>query len=488
MKVSDESGNKDWENLLNKLMGDLKTAQKAPSRVKKQSGQDRGSSQIETSKPVKYTKEISLEDFKPGGEWEIGLQKLIDEAAEQEKSAKDGVGISDHKDDDSVSAYFRNIRSSGIPLLTKEDEVRLAKIIEDGKMEILRILLETEFVRWEIKELSEKIRRGEVEAEDVLDDLSDENENEDGTGEENRKEMLQETADKLLQVHKLLIKKSRQLADETIRLFISLGINSEIIARWTERVKAVKEGRVTEIERRVEKAKKDFAEANLRLVISVAKHHLNRGLDLADLIQEGNRGLLKAVDRFEWRRGNKFSTYATWWIRQAITRAIADQSRLIRVPVHMVEALNKMTRAKRELSRELEHSPTPEEIAERASLPVAKVKKLLEIRDPLSLDAPLGEEGDYTLGDSVEDTSTPSADEFTEESFLREKIEAVLNTLSPKEKDIIRLRFGLGCKEHTLDEVGKKYAVTRERIRQIEAKALGKLKQPLRGARLKPFH
>ena len=291
------------------------------------------------------------------------------------------------------------------------------------------------------------------------------------------------------------LKKIGTPPDELLNMEKTIKVHNQIIKRvesetnmTTKALEKILE-KVEEGEGKARAAKQELIEANLRLVVSIAKKYTNRGLQFLDLIQEGNIGLMKAVDKFEYQRGYKFSTYATWWIRQAITRAIADQARTIRIPVHMIETINKLIRTSRYLVQELGREPMPEEIAEKMELPLEKVRKVLKIaKEPISLETPIGEEEDSYLGDFIEDKKILSPSDAVISLNLSEQTRKVLSTLTPREEKVLRMRFGIGEKaDHTLEEVGRDFEVTRERIRQIEAKALRKLRHPSRSKKLKAF-
>ena len=442
------------------------------------------------------------------------------------------------KGEDPVRLYLKEIGK--VPLLTAQQEVQIGRRIEVGQIALRRALSGIPMAVRALLDVGDRLRHGEMPADDVMvlaeggelepkavrpvqlafarvrrlerkivrleESLTDKRRSAAsraavlrtiGVHREAIQKIVAEMPLKPALIDDLVGKMRRHcrrlndLADE-VRRNRTAGGTRELKQREQEaglprKTLGVLLQQIEESDRTVRQAKRELMEANLRLVVSVAKRYLGSDLSLLDLVQEGNIGLMKAVDRFQYRRGFKFSTYATWWIRQAITRAIADHSRTIRIPVHMVETLNRISRVNRNMINEIGREPTPEELAQRTGVPAKKVRLILESsRKPLSLETPIGE--DSELGDFLEDKSAGSPNDSLLNQDLTTQVERALAMLSPKEKEILRLRFGIGEEgEHTLEEVGKRFAVTRERIRQIEAKALRKLRHPLRGRNLRAF-
>ncbi|MHB8055746.1 MAG: RNA polymerase sigma factor RpoD [Candidatus Aminicenantales bacterium] len=451
---------------------------------------------------------------------------------------------------DPVKLYLREM--GNISLLTREGEIAIAREIERGEKAIIKALSKTRLVLNEVLSLEERIKVDPMVITEVF-DVSEDDIAEGKLEEKKKLILskvkkikdLGRKLDKIPNTRRAVFTRSRiivvmseQIRDLNMRasqqeriigiLRTRLRIINDLEERSEElesaRSKARKKATIQEIEPQIkdlakrlraaqkeigldaphlrkiiraittgkkisDQAKKELVAANLRLVVSIAKKYSNRGLQFLDLIQEGNMGLMKAVDKFEYRRGYKFSTYATWWIRQAITRAIADQARTIRIPVHMIETINKLIRISRQLVQEIGREPTSEEIAKKMDMPVGKVRKIIKIaQEPISLETPIGEEEDSHLGDFIEDKVMPSPPDAVIHINLREQIEEALKSLTEREAKVLKMRFGLGDgNEHTLEEVGQQFKVTRERIRQIEAKALRKLKHPSRSKKLRSF-
>jgi len=451
---------------------------------------------------------------------------------------------------DPVKLYLREMGT--ISLLTREGEIAIAREIERGEKSIIKALSKTRLVLNEVLGLEEKIKTDPIIIQEVF-DVSEDDIAEGKLEEKKKEILakIKKIKDLSHKLDKISLAKKYVLSRSRIIVLMSSLIR-DLNLRSTEREKIIDTLRdrlrvINELEEKKEEielilaktrkkkeneefqlklkeaqknlrafqkeigldaqnlrktirtittgkkisdqAKKELVAANLRLVVSIAKKYSNRGLQFLDLIQEGNMGLMKAVDKFEYRRGYKFSTYATWWIRQAITRAIADQARTIRIPVHMIETINKLVRVSRSLVQEVGREPSSEEIAKKMDLPVSKVRKIIKIaQEPISLETPIGEEEDSHLGDFIEDKVMPSPPDTVIHINLREQIEEALKSLTEREAKVLKMRFGLGDgNEHTLEEVGQQFKVTRERIRQIEAKALRKLKHPSRSKKLKSF-
>ena len=358
-----------------------------------------------------------------------------------------------------------------------EDKIKVLRVIADQKKHVLEkqeITEQLKDVEYTEAQLDEMINRLEKSGIDVLEPLPDDDDID--------AEILESAEEVEIEKVDLSVPEGVGIEDP-VRMYLK-EIGKVPLLTAEEEIELAKR-----MEAGDEEAKKKLAEANLRLVVSIAKRYVGRGMLFLDLIQEGNLGLLKAVEKFDYRKGYKFSTYATWWIRQAITRAIADQARTIRIPVHMVETINKLIRVSRQLLQELGREPTSEEIAEEMNMPVERVREILKIsQEPVSLETPIGEEEDSHLGDFIQDENVPVPADAAASALLREQLQEVLETLTEREQKVLRLRFGLDDgRTRTLEEVGKEFNVTRERIRQIEAKALRKLRHPSRSRKLKDY-
>lgn len=436
-----------------------------------------------------------------------GKAAAAEDVAEEKGKVLEVEGI-----EDPVRIYMKEM--GAVSLLNREEEVVLAKEIEDGRNELKRLTLSSPFAAREVLRIAKRINEDKASIRELMEETDETSQQYD----EERKDEILVQVDKVKRrkragAYKLLnefslnpivinkiahriMKLDRLIQREEAKRGIKKAERAKKRIRWVLRKIEMNREALRQLAVGVRKhdivmrrAKKRLVEANLRLVVSIAKRYMNLGLKFSDLVQEGNIGLMKAVDKFDYKKGYKFSTYATWWIRQAVTRAIADHGRTIRIPVHMIETINRLLQTSRQLLKDMGREPTPDEIAERMDIHVSKVRRILRLmKQTLSLETPIGDDDESSLGDFIEDEKSPSPTEAAIESDLSDQTKRVLATLTPREEKVLRMRFGVGEKQdYTLEEVGKVLGVTRERVRQIEAKAIRRLRHPTRVKLLKGF-
>ncbi|MBI5887922.1 MAG: RNA polymerase sigma factor RpoD [Deltaproteobacteria bacterium] len=448
------------------------------------------------------------------GDLGIDVVDTADKAAEAEEPAevKEIEVLDAERVEDPVRIYMREM--GAVPLLKREEEITYAKNIEEAKGELRRLTLTSPFAVREVLRIAERVKQGKASLRELIEEAEETVQLEESSDSDEAIAKLEKLKRRKPEgAYKLL--KDVNLSANLIRRIVKRIIRVENLLEREEHKKGPKRAeraklRVKRILRRLEMKRQDLKElaravkvhdynmweskqrlieANLRLVVSIAKRYINLGLKFSDLIQEGNIGLMKAVDKFDYKKGYKFSTYATWWIRQAITRSIADHGRTIRIPVHMIETINRLLQTSRQLLKELGREPYPEEIAERMDIPIAKVRRILRLmKQTLSLETPIGDDEESSLGDFIEDEKSPSPSDAAIEKDLSDQTNVVLDSLTQREQKVLRMRFGIGERQdYTLEEVGKVLGVTRERVRQIEAKAIRRLRHPTRAKLLKGF-